>query len=419
MLRSKWVANVPFCGEQRKGEGAMRPFEGIRVIDVTHVLAGPFAAYQLALLGADVIKVDDPNEPDQSRESGADHALNRAMMGTGFLTQGSNKRAIALNLKTEGGREALKRLVTDWADVLVENYRPGAFTALGLGYEDLSQLNPALVYASMTAFGQQGPRATQTAYDHTIQATSGITASTGTETSGPIKAGAPMIDYATGTMGAFAISAALYQRLRTGQGQYIDLAMFDVAMILQGSPITDFLHSGHHPRRAGNKMRFAASSAYQTKDGIVQLAARTARQHRRFYEAIGEPEEAKRSSLEERYARHEEKLAAVAEKMKEKTAEEWETYFQSRHIPATRVRELREALADPHLESRGVLHRHESVPGVDKPVTVPLAAFKFAHDGPSIERPPARVGEHTDEVLAGVGYTTEEIAALRRSGAIA
>jgi crotonobetainyl-CoA:carnitine CoA-transferase CaiB-like acyl-CoA transferase len=389
----------------------MRPFEGIKIIDCTHVLAGPFAAYQLAVLGADVVKVDDPNEPDQSRESGADHALNRAMMGTGFLTQGSNKRAIALNLKTEGGRQALRRLVADWADVLVENYRPGAFKALGLGYEDLARLKPTLIYASMTAFGQDGPRGTQTAYDHAIQATSGITASTGTEASGPIKAGAPMVDYATGTMGAFAISAALLQRMRTGQGQHIDLAMFDVAMILQGSHITDYLHSGHHPKRNGNVMRFAASSAFETRDGLVQLAASNARQHRRFYEAIGDPEEAKRSSLQE--------LAAVAEKMKEKTADEWETYLQSRHVPATRVRELREALADPHLQTRGVLHRHEDVPGVGQPVTVPLAAFTFAHDGPSIERPPARVGEHTDEVLAMVGYSAEERAALRRSGAIA
>ena len=228
-----------------------------------------------------------------------------------------------------------------------------------------------------------------------------------------------MVDYATGTMGAFAISAALYQKLRTGQGQYIDMAMLDVAMILQGSHITDYLHSGHHPKRNGNVMRFAASSAFPTKDGMVQLAASNARQHRRFYEAIGDPEEAKRSSLEERYERHAEKLAAVGEKMKEKTADEWETYLQSKHVPATRVRELREALADPHLQTRGVLHRHADVPGVGKPVTVPLAAFKFAHDGPSIERPPARVGEHTDEVLGAVGYTAEQIAALRRSGAIA
>ncbi len=397
----------------------MRPFEGIKILDCTHVLAGPFAAYQLAVLGADVIKVEDPTESDQSRESGADHALNKAMMGTGFLTQGSNKRAIALNLKTDGGREALKRLVADWADVLVENYRPGAFKTLGLGYEDLARLNPTLVYASMTAFGQAGPRGTQTAYDHAIQATSGITASTGTEDSGPIKAGAPMIDYATGTMGAFAISAALYQRLRTGKGQYIDLAMLDVAMILQGSQITDFLHSGHHPKRAGNKMRFAASSAYPAKEGLVQLAASNARQHRRFYEAIGDPDEAKRSSLDERHARYEEKLAALAEKMKEKTADEWEAYLQSRHVPATRVRELREALADPQLEGRRVLHRHEDVPGVGTPLTVPLAAFTFAHDGPSIERPPARVGEHTDQVLSAIGYRAEQITSLRKAGAIA
>ena len=187
----------------------MRPFEGVKIIDCTHVLAGPFATYQLAVLGADVIKIDDANEPDQQRESGADMSLNKARMGTGFLTQGSNKRSIAINLKTEAGREALKRLVRDWADVFVENYRPGAFEALGLGYEDLSRLKPKLVYASMSAFGQKGPRREQTAYDMVISATSGLTAATGTETSGPIKVGAPVIDYATGTTGAFAISAAV------------------------------------------------------------------------------------------------------------------------------------------------------------------------------------------------------------------
>jgi crotonobetainyl-CoA:carnitine CoA-transferase CaiB-like acyl-CoA transferase len=397
----------------------MRPFEGVKVLDCTHVLAGPFAAYQLAVLGADVIKVEDPNEPDQSRESGSDMALNKARMGTGFLTQASNKRSIALDLKTEGGREALKRLVRDWADVFVENYRPGAFKALGLGYEDLSRLKPKLIYASMTAFGQDGPRGGQTAYDHAIQATSGITAVTGTPESGPIKVGAPVIDYATGTMGAFAIAAALYQSLRTGQGQYIDMAMLDVALILQASQITDYFHSGHTHKRAGNKMRFAESSMQQASDGPVQLAASNGRQHRRFYQAIGEPAEAERVSLDERYARWGEKNEVIATKLKAKTAQEWEDYLQARHVPATRVRELREALADPHLQHRGVLHRHETMPGVGKPTTVPLAAFKFAHDGPAIERPPPQLGEHTDEVLKSVGYSAQQIAALRKSRAVA
>ena len=395
----------------------MRPFEGIKILDCTHVLAGPFAAYQLAVLGADVIKVEDPHEPDQSRESGSDMALNKQRMGTGFLTQGSNKRSIALDLKTEGGRAALRRLVRDWADVLVENYRPGAFKALGLGYDELSKLNPKLIYSSMTAFGQDGPRGSMTAYDHAILATSGITASTGTEQSGPIKIGAPVIDYATGTTGAFALAAALFQRERTGKGQYIDMAMLDVALIMQASHITDSLHSGHRPKRGGNMMRFAESSMHEASDGLLQIAASNARQHKRFYNAIGEPAEAERASMDERYARFDEKYSMIAGKIKDRTAQEWETYLQSKHVPATRVRQLHEALADPQLEHRGVLHKHAEVPGVGKPMAVPLAAFKFAHGGPSIERPPARLGEHTEEVLSAVGYSAGEIAALRKEGA--
>src|SRR6201981_3791783 len=168
-------------------EAAMtRPFEGIRIIDITHVLAGPFAAYQLAVLGADVIKVEHPDEPDQSRDGGTDRELNRRNMGTSFPTQGSNKKSITLDLKTEVGREILKKLVAR-ADVLVENYRPGAFEALGLGYEALLKVNPRLIYCSISAFGQGGPRRGQTAYDHVIQSTSGIMAMTGTPEVNPVK----------------------------------------------------------------------------------------------------------------------------------------------------------------------------------------------------------------------------------------
>ena len=206
----------------------MRPFEGIRVIDVTHVLAGPFAAYQLAVLGADVIKVEHPDDPDQSRGAGTDKELNRRNMGTAFLTQASNKRSITLDLKQARDRDILKKLVAT-ADVFVENYRPGAFDALGLGYDSLAAINPRLIYASFSAFGQEGPRGVQTAYDHVIQATSGIMAMTGTPEVNPVKFGSPAVDYATGMTGAFALSAALFQRERTGKGQRIDMAMLDVA----------------------------------------------------------------------------------------------------------------------------------------------------------------------------------------------
>jgi crotonobetainyl-CoA:carnitine CoA-transferase CaiB-like acyl-CoA transferase len=247
-----------------------RPFEGIRVIDVTHVLAGPFATYQLAVLGADVIKVEHPDEPDQSRSAGTDKALNRRNMGTSFLTQASNKRSITLDLKREGDCDILKRLVRT-ADVFVENYRPGAFEALGLGYETLNAINPRLIYASFSAFGQHGPRREQTAYDHVIQATSGIMAMTGTQDVNPVKLGTPAIDYATGMTGAFALASALFQRERTGRGQRIDMAMLDVAMILMSSHLTGYLRNGTHPKPHGNKHAHATNSAYATKSGLLML----------------------------------------------------------------------------------------------------------------------------------------------------
>jgi crotonobetainyl-CoA:carnitine CoA-transferase CaiB-like acyl-CoA transferase len=266
-----------------------RPFEGIRIIDITHVLAGPFAAYQLAVLGADVIKVEHPEEPDQSREGGTDRALNRRNMGTSFLTQGSNKQSITLNLKTEEGREILKKLVAR-SDVLVENYRPGAFEALGLGYEAMTKINPRLIYCSISAFGQDGVRREQTAYDHVIQATSGIMASTGTEEVNPIKIDAPAIDYATGTMGAFALASALFQRERTGKGQHIDLAMLGVAMMMQASLVTGYFRNGTEPRPHGNKQPFATNSAYDAKEGMVMIGASNIRQQARFWRAVERPD---------------------------------------------------------------------------------------------------------------------------------
>ena len=312
-----------------------RPFEGIRIIDVTHVLAGPFAAYQLAVHGAEVIKVEDPNDPDQTRGSGGDRELNRIGMGTGYLTQGSNKRAITLNLKSESGRDILKRLV-ERADVLVENYRPGAFAALGLGYEAMAAINPRLIYCSISAFGQDGPRGDQTAYDHVIQATSGLMATTGTEDVNPIKFGSPAVDYATGTMGAFALATALFQRERTGSGQRIDLAMLDVAMILMSSHLTAHLRTGAVPRPSGNRNPHATNSCYETKDGLLMLGASNLRQQRRLWQALERPEMAK-SDNEAREADRDREAGILADILKTRTADEWEAFFQARHVPAARV----------------------------------------------------------------------------------
>ena len=395
----------------------MRPYEGIKIIDITHVLAGPFAAYQLALLGADVIKVEHPIDYDQSRDSGGDRVLNKQQMGTGFITQASNKRAITLNLKHEKGREILRKLVKD-ADVLVENWRSGAFPALGLGWKDLSPLNPRLIYCSMTAFGQEGPRGVQTAYDQLIQATSGMMAMTGTPDVNPIKIGAPVIDYATGTMCAFAISAALFQRERTGRGQYIDSAMLDVSMMLMGSHITSYLRTGNEPKPKGNRMDRASSQLYEAKDAPLMIAAGNRGQHERLFRAVGRPDLAAQSSHDEREELYDRQTEELQKIIAQKTADEWELYLQGSHVPAGRVRRLSESLKDPQLATRGVLHRHEKIDGIEGPVTVPMAAFKFADGGPSIETPPPRLGQHTDEVLASLGYSKDDIAKLRAEGAI-
>jgi crotonobetainyl-CoA:carnitine CoA-transferase CaiB-like acyl-CoA transferase len=395
----------------------MRPYEGIKIIDITHVLAGPFAAYQMALLGADVIKVEHPTDYDQSRDTGGDRTLNRQQMGTGFLTQASNKRAITLNLKTEKGREILKKLVKD-ADVLVENWRSGAFPALGLGYDDLRPINPRLIYCSMTAFGQDGPRGVQTAYDQLIQATSGMMAMTGTPDVNPIKTGAPVIDYATGTMCAFAISSALFQRERTGRGQYIDSSMLDVSLMLMGSHITSYMRTGHEPKPKGNRMDRASSQLYEAKDAPLMIAAGNRGQHERLFRAVGREDIAAQSSHDEREERYETQTEELQKIIEQRTADEWEQYLQSRHVPAGRVRRLSESLTDPQLASRRVLHRHEKIEGIEGPVTVPLAAFKFAEGGPSIETAPPRLGQHTDDVLAGLGYSKDDIAKLRADGAI-
>lgn len=395
----------------------MRPFEGIRVVDITHVLAGPFATYQLGVLGADVIKVEHPEEPDQARGFGTDPELNRTGMGTGFLTQGSNKRSITADLKTEDGREIVRRLVAT-ADVLVENYRPGAFEALGLGYAALSAINPRLIYASFSAFGQDGPRGTQTAYDHVIQATSGIMAMTGTEEVHPLELGVMAVDYATGTMGAFALAAALFQRERTGHGQHIDMAMLDVAMILMASHLTGYTRNGRHPKPHGNRHNWATNGLYETKDGLmVMVGASSIRQQRRLWTLLEQPDLIKCTNPE-READFGREEAALRDIMLTRTADEWEAYLQAGHVPAARVRTMGEALADPQLGSRGVLHRHEGATGVEGGFTVPLAAFKFAHGGPAIDTPPPALGEHTDVVLAELGYSAADVARLRDAKAV-
>lgn len=394
-----------------------RPFAGIRIIDTSHVLAGPFATYQLAVLGADVIKVEHPRVVDQVREQGPDPDLCAVGMGTYYLTQGSNKRCITLDLATAAGREILVKLVRG-ADVFVENYRAGALAKLGLGYEDLARENPKLIYCSMTAFGQDGPRQGQTGYDMQIQATSGVMAATGTPEVAPLKIGPPVIDYGTGTMTAFALAAALFQRTHTGRGQYIDMAMFDVALMLMSGDVTNTLWTGHPPQPTGNDYPLAGTRCYPTRDGLLMIGAMNRRQHTRLFELFGRPEIAEQTDYGPRFSGCAEQTAFLHEIFLTRSADAWEQELQAHGIPAARVRNLSEALADPQLETRTVTHTFTSGTVTARPLTVPLTAFKLAHGGARIDSPPPRHGEHTDVVLAELGYDVDAIAALRGAGIV-
>ncbi len=395
-----------------------RPFEGVKVIDLTHVLAGPFCTYQLALLGAQTIKIECPGEGDIVRESGPDLQMNRKGLGTSFLTQNSNKRCITLNLKTARGQDILKRLATT-ADVLVENYRVGALSSLGLGPRELRSLNPSLIYCSMTGFGQEGPKAHHNAYDQVIQGMSGLMSMTGVPGSTPWKAGGPIIDYAAGLCAAYAVSSALYLRQRTGQGQHVDCAMFDAAMMLISSLITAFKLSGEVPQPRGNDLDQAGVSGYRTKDGsVLMLGCFNARQNRRFWTAVGRPELGELGSLELQGKNRDKLAAAFREVLATRTAKEWELFFIEIGVPAAEVRNLEEALSLEQIPYRNLLHTFESLEGANKPITVPVAPFKFERGGPRIDSPPRPMGADTDAVLSELGISVSEISELRKEGVI-
>jgi crotonobetainyl-CoA:carnitine CoA-transferase CaiB-like acyl-CoA transferase len=389
-------------------------FSGIRVIDATHVLAGPYASYQMALLGAEVIKVESPEDPDQARFQGSDRSLVRNGMGTAFLSQSAGKKTVALNLKTAGGQDLLRKLLAK-ADVFVENYRPGAFDALGLGYDDLSLINPRLIYCSISAFGATGPRVEQTGYDNVIQAFSGIMDLTGHGDDRPLKCGAPAVDYATGLTAAFAISAALLHRVRTGRGQHIDVSMFEVATTLLTSHATDFLWTGKHPKAKGNRFAFATLGMYRAADADIMIGASNLRQQRRLWVALGREDLVKDNNLDriDDFSREHEALKDIIATM---PAVYWEKFLTDRQIPCSRIRRLEEAIDDPQARARGQIVRVEDPSGRIDGLRVVSTAFRMSGAEIGVTSPPQPVGAQTSDILRSLGLSDDEIESLCRAG---
>jgi crotonobetainyl-CoA:carnitine CoA-transferase CaiB-like acyl-CoA transferase len=395
--------------------------DGVRVLDLTNVLAGPFAGYQLALMGADVIKVEVPHTGDLARNLGADPSLSRDGLGISFLAQNSGKRSITLDLKTAGGREAFERLVRE-ADVLLENFRPGVLARLGFPVDVLRSLNSGLVYCAVSGFGQTGPMRGRPAYDQIIQGLSGIMSVTGTAESTPTRTGFPIADTLGGYAAAFAISAALVKRARTGEGSYLDVSMLETAVAAMGWVVSDYLVGGRIPRAMGNENATSApSGTFRTADGELNIAANKQEQYVELCTALDRRElitDERFATREARKANRLELKAELEETLLQHSAAHWDELLAETGVPVAPVLTVEQTLALPQLIERQLLHSLPMPDGRDRELRVLGSSVHVDGGpvGPSV-RPP-RLGEHTDEILAEVGYTPDEIATLHEQGAI-
>jgi crotonobetainyl-CoA:carnitine CoA-transferase CaiB-like acyl-CoA transferase len=394
---------------------------GIRVLDLTNVLAGPLCAYQLALLGAEVVKIEVPDGGDLARQLGADAALNARHMGASFLAQNAGKKSVTLNLKSPRGKEVLYRLVAS-ADVLVENFRPGVMARLGVSYDELKQTNPQLVYCAISGFGQEGPMRAAPAYDQIIQGLSGIMSITGTPEAAPLRVGYPVADTLAGMMAAFAISSALVRRNATGEGGFIDVSMLDSALTAMGWVVSNYLIAGVEPQAHGNdNITAAPSGAFRTRDGLINIAANKQEQFVALVAMLGRED----LSLDERFAQRENRKrnrAALTAELESELAKNdsahWEAALNRIGVPAGSVLSVPQALALPQVQQREFLKTFDAVDGVDGPLTVSRTGFKLSGGDPDVHTPPPQLGQHTEEFLRSVGYSASEIADFRADGTV-
>jgi formyl-CoA transferase len=395
--------------------------EGIRVLDLTNVLAGPFTGYQMALLGADVIKVETPGSGDLARQLGADAGLNRQKMGASFLAQNGGKRSLTLNLKSEQGKEVFRRLVAG-ADVVLENYRPGVMDRLGLGYEALKEVNPGIVYCAISGFGQTGPMAAAPAYDQIIQGRSGVMSITGDAQSAPLRVGYPVCDTIGGMTAAFAVSSALVRRGRSGEGAFIDVSMLDSALVTMGWIVSNQLIANRAPVPMGNDNFTASpSGTFRTGDGLLNIAANKQEQFETLCRCISRPELIPDPRFAERESRKQHRAAltaALEEALAANSAAFWEAQLNAAGVPAGQVLTVAQALDQEQVRHRELL-MPLPFPDPERPeITVTRSGFTVDGKATGVDRPPPQLGEHAEDILKELGYDDQQIAQLREKGAL-
>ena len=390
---------------------------GVRVVDFTHVHAGPLCAYQLALMGADVVKVEAPEGGDQMRAGDPDG------LPPAFLGQNANKRSLAIDLKRPAGLAAVHALVAT-ADVVLHNMRPGTPDRLGIGYAALKAVKPDLVYCAISGYGQDGPGSQRAAYDHLVQGESGMFLATGTEQQ-PVRVGFAVADAGTAMVACSAINAALLRRERTGNGAFLDVSMLESCMALMGLNYYGYLATGQVRPRVGPNPLAAAGSAgtFPTQAGTLLVNANTHRLFERMAKALGRED----LMRDPRFATAAAALAnraalrrLFAEHFRTGTAAHWDAALAAAGVPAGQLKGPPEVLDNPQLAHRGTVAALEDVPGTpDGRLRFLGAGFTVDGAPATPDRPPPRLGEHGAEVLAELGYDEQRIAALKAEGTLA
>ncbi|WP_111877802.1 CaiB/BaiF CoA transferase family protein [Paracidovorax anthurii] len=399
---------------------AIKPLEGVRVLDLTNVLAGPFCCHQLAHMGADVIKVEARLTGDLARQLGADVELNRRNMGVSFLAQNPGKRSLTLNLKNARAKEVFRRLVKT-AHVVVENFRPGVMDRLGVGYSELLKDNPRLIYCAISGYGQTGPLRDLPAYDQIIQGMSGVMSITGNEASAPLRVGYPVADTIGGMTAAFAVAAALADTQRI-EGVFIDVSMLEATMATMGWAVSNYLVAGREPVPMGNdNVTASPSGTFRTGDGLINIAANKQEQFEQVCNVVGHPEWTTDARFSDRFARlrHRAELTALLEEaMRGRSTEDWWQAFNAAGVPAGPVYSVPQVLQTPQIATRGMVATYGNVPGVGRDVRLVRSGFKLNGEAPSVDSPPPELGQHTEAILAELGFDAQEIDTLKQEQAV-
>ncbi|MBS1249044.1 MAG: Acetyl-CoA:oxalate CoA-transferase [Chloroflexi bacterium] len=402
----------------------MKSLEGIRILDITRALAGPYCTMMLGDLGADVIKVERPGSGDGSRGWGPPFVGDAYGPYPGesayFLSTNRNKRSITVNLKSDAGREIVRRLAKS-ADVMVENFRTGVLDKMGLGYDDLHALNPGLVYCSISGYGRTGPYADRPGYDAISQAEGGMMSITGPVEGPPSRVGIPIIDINTGMFAATAILAALRARDQSGEGQLVDVSLFDTHVALLANVASNYLIGGEPPQRYGNAHpNIIPYQAFQAKDGWFVLGAATEGQWGRLCEVLNHPELKDDPRFEtngQRLTNRDALIETLSKILVTRDAGDWLADLKKAGLPCGPINTIPDVFAHPQAEARNLAIE------TDHPTagTVQLTGFpyKLSQTPAQAHQPPPMLGEHAEEILTKeLGYSVDEVSKLREQKAI-